>query len=100
MTSALCPCVRELTTYRPACRELAPLERAGRELIALAPYRENGYRWLMESLDRTGNTAEALRMYEQLRTLLRDEHGVAPSGETVKLHDELLRGISRAGGGW
>ena len=28
--------------------------------------------------------------------LLRDELGVAPSGETLRLHDELLRGISRA----
>jgi DNA-binding SARP family transcriptional activator len=79
---------------------MAGAERAGRELIALSPYRENGYRWLMEALDRTGNTAEALRIYEQLRALLRDELGVAPSGETVRLHDELLRGISRAGGGW
>ena len=80
--------------------DLTAAERTGRELIALSPYRENGYRWLMEALDRTGNTAEALRIYEQLRTLLRDELGIAPSGETVRLHDELLRGISRAGSGW
>jgi len=97
--------LRALEAYAQAClgvgaTELLAAERAGRELIALAPYRENGYRWLMESLNRTGNTAEALRVYEQLRTLLRDELGVAPSAETVRLHDELLRGISRAGSGW
>jgi SARP family transcriptional regulator, regulator of embCAB operon len=97
--------LRALEAYARAClgvggTELTAAERAGRELIALSPYRENGYRWLMEALDRTGNTAEALRIYERLRTFLRDELGVAPSGETVRLHDELLRGISRAGSGW
>lgn len=93
--------LRALEAYAQAClgvgaTELVAAERAGRELIGLAPYRENGYRWLMEALNRSGNTAEALRTYEQLRTLLRDELGVAPSGETLRLHDELLRGISRA----
>jgi DNA-binding SARP family transcriptional activator len=93
--------LRALECYAQAClgvggTELAAAERAGRELIALSPYRENGYRGLMETLRRTGNTAEALRIYEQLRTLLRDELGVAPSAETLRLHDELLRGISTA----
>ena len=95
--------LRALEAYTHAClgvggTELAAAERAGRELIALAPYRENGYRHLMQALSRSGNTAEALRIYEQLRTLLRDELGVAPSAETLRLHDELLRGVSRAGG--
>jgi DNA-binding SARP family transcriptional activator len=94
--------LRALECYAHAClgvggTELTAAERAGRELIELAPYREIGYRHLMRALSGTGNTAEALRIYEQLRTLLRDELGVAPSGETLRLHDELLRGISRAG---
>jgi DNA-binding SARP family transcriptional activator len=72
--------------------ELAAAERAGRELIARAPYREDGYRHLMLALSRTGNAAEALRVYEQLRTLLREELGVAPSAETLELHAELLQG--------
>jgi SARP family transcriptional regulator, regulator of embCAB operon len=89
--------LRALESYTSAClgvggTELVAAERAGRELIALAPYRENGYRHLMQALSRSGNTAEALRIYEQLRTLLRDELGVAPSTETLRLHDELLRG--------
>jgi DNA-binding SARP family transcriptional activator len=97
--------LRSLECYAHAClgvggTELVAAERAGRELIARAPYREIGYRQLMQALSRTGNTAEALRIYEQLRTLLRDELGVAPSAETLRLHDELLRGLSRAGGGW
>jgi hypothetical protein len=42
-----------------ACTELAAAEHAGRELIALAPYRDNGYRLLMQALARTGNTTKA-----------------------------------------
>jgi DNA-binding SARP family transcriptional activator len=76
--------------------ELGAAERAGRELIALSPYRENGYRHLMQTLARTGNTAEALRVYEQLRTLLREELGVSPSAETLALHANLLSGAGQA----
>jgi len=87
--------LRALEAYAHAClgvggTELAAAERVGRELITRAPYRENGYRRLMQALAITGNTAEALRVYEQLRILLRDELGVAPSNETLQLHARLL----------
>jgi SARP family transcriptional regulator, regulator of embCAB operon len=72
--------------------ELAGAERAGRELVALAPFREAGYRCLMTALVRGGNVAEALLVYERLRALLRDELGVSPSPEMASLHAELLRG--------
>ena len=75
--------------------ELAAAERAGRELTARSPYRESGYRHLMQAFARTGNTAEALRTYEQLRTLLREELGVAPSSETLELHTQLLDGLAQ-----
>jgi SARP family transcriptional regulator, regulator of embCAB operon len=91
--------LRALECYAHAClevgsTELAAAERAGRELIARAPYRENGYRRLMQALAQTGNTAEALHVYERLRTLLRDELGVTPSTETLDLHAHLLRGTA------
>jgi SARP family transcriptional regulator, regulator of embCAB operon len=91
--------LRALECYAHAClgvggTELAAAERAGRELIARAPYRENGYRHLMQALAQTGNTAEALHVYEKLRTLLRDELGVTPSTETLDLHAQLLRGAA------
>jgi SARP family transcriptional regulator, regulator of embCAB operon len=91
--------LRALECYAHAClevggTELAAAERAGRELIARAPYRENGYRHLMQALSQTGNTAEALHVYEKLRTLLRDELGVTPSTETLDLHAQLLRGAA------
>lgn len=91
--------LRALECYAHAClgvggTELAAAERSGRELIARSPYRENGYRHLMQALARTGNTAEALHVYEQLRILLRDELGVTPSTETRNLHAKLLGGAS------
>jgi DNA-binding SARP family transcriptional activator len=87
--------LRALECYAQAClgvggTELVAAERAGRELTRLAPYRESGHRQLMRALAAGGNTAEALRVYEQLRTLLREELGIAPCAETLALHAELL----------
>ncbi len=87
--------LRSLECYARAClelggTELAGADRAGRALIERAPYRETGYRYLMRALMRTGNTAEALRVYERLRILLRDELGIPPSADTLKLHTEML----------
>ena len=45
----------------------------------------------MQALAAEGNAAEALRAYERLRCLLRDELGVAPSAATQELHRALLR---------
>jgi SARP family transcriptional regulator, regulator of embCAB operon len=71
--------------------ELAAAVRAGRELTRLEPYRESAYRLLMQALAAEGNRAEALHVYEQLRTRLRDDLGVAPSPQTQELHLQLLR---------
>jgi DNA-binding SARP family transcriptional activator len=70
--------------------ELDTAERAARRLVELAPYRESGYRALMETLARRGNPAEALVIYDALRTRLRDELGTAPSAQTQELHRHLL----------
>jgi DNA-binding SARP family transcriptional activator len=71
--------------------ELAPGERVARELVAVAPYRERGHELLMEILVARGNAAEALRVYEQLRTRLRDELGATPGPELRELQERLLR---------
>jgi DNA-binding SARP family transcriptional activator len=71
--------------------EVAAAERAARALVAAAPYRESGYRLLMEYLAARGDVAEALRVYERLRTRLRDELGIAPSEAVAQLHRRLLR---------
>jgi DNA-binding SARP family transcriptional activator len=70
--------------------ELAEGERAARSLVESAPFRESGYRLLMEILAARSNTAEALRVYDGLRRLLRAELGVAPSAEVQALHERLL----------
>ena len=70
--------------------ELPAAERAARSLVKLAPYRESGYRCLMEALERRSNVAEALRVYEEARCLLRDELGVTPGAELAALHTRLV----------
>jgi DNA-binding SARP family transcriptional activator len=69
---------------------LTQAEACARQLIELAPYRETGHRILMEALERQGNAAEALRAYERLRVVLRDELGVEPSSELQRVYRGLL----------
>ena len=69
---------------------LAQAEERARMLTALAPYRETGHRILMEALERRGNVAEALRAYERLRVLLREELGIAPNPTLQAVHRRLL----------
>jgi DNA-binding SARP family transcriptional activator len=70
--------------------ELATAERAARRLTDLSPYRETGYEALMQALEQQGNIAEALRVYEQLRGLLREELGATPSPAVQRMHQRLL----------
>ena len=70
--------------------EVAVAERTGRRLIDLSPYRESGYAALMEAFERQGNVAEGLRVYETLRSRLRDELGAAPSPALQEMHERLL----------
>ena len=69
---------------------LTQAEGAARRLVELGPYRETGHRILMEALERQGNVAEALRAYERLRVLLRDELGVEPSASVQRVYRRLL----------
>jgi DNA-binding SARP family transcriptional activator len=70
--------------------EVAVAVRTARRLIDLSPYRESGYALLMEAFERQGNIAEALRVYESLRGLLREELGAAPSPTVQQVHERLL----------
>jgi SARP family transcriptional regulator, regulator of embCAB operon len=87
--------LRALESYGAAAlglggTELSAARRAGRTLVTEAPLRESGHRLLMRALAAEDNTAEALRVYEQLRCLLRDELGISPSASTQALYDELV----------
>ena len=70
--------------------ELAGAERSARALIRAAPFRETGYLSLMQALVAAGNKAEALRTFDELRTLLNEELGSAPGAEIQALHRKLL----------
>nr|MDQ3090362.1 AAA family ATPase [Actinomycetota bacterium] len=70
--------------------QLAAAERAAGALIESQPFREGGYAVLMEAQARRGDAAEALRTFERLRTLLREELGARPSPALMTLHDRLL----------
>lgn len=71
--------------------ELASAQRSARALVQLAPYRESGWRLLMQVLAAEGNAAEALLAYERLRRLLREELGALPAPQTEALHRRLLQ---------
>jgi len=84
-----------LEAYAAAClglggTELAGAERAARRLLEHNPLRETAYRLLMQALAARGNVAEALRVYERARTVLRDELGVPPGSALHALHATLL----------
>ncbi|TMM06819.1 MAG: hypothetical protein E6G05_03735 [Actinobacteria bacterium] len=70
--------------------QLASVQRAARALIEAEPYRESGYVLLMQALAAEGNQAEGVRVFERLRTLLRDELGTTPSPVAIAAHEALL----------
>jgi DNA-binding SARP family transcriptional activator len=70
--------------------ELPQAASCARRLIELAPFRESGYRILMEALERSGNVAEALRVYDGLRIRLREELGIPPSSAVQDVYRRLL----------
>src|SRR5262249_8883897 len=87
--------VRSLECRAAAClgiggAELVAAERAARRLVELPPYRENGDRLLMEAHVARGNGAEAVRVYDDVRRLFRDELGIAPGASVQELHKRLL----------
>jgi len=87
--------LRALDSYAAAAlgiggTELAAANRAARQLVQLAPFRESGYRYLMQALARQGNVAEALGVYSSLCDLLRDELGAVPSPSTRAVYEELV----------
>src|SRR5690349_5510546 len=84
---------RALSVLADACLRSGAAREAARwaeELTALSPFREAGYRRLMEAHVVAGNRAEALRVYEQCRHLLVEELGAYPSPETDSIYRALL----------
>ena len=84
---------RALSVLADACLRSGAAREAAKwaeELIALEPFRETGYRRLMEAHAAAGNRAEALQVYERCRRLLAEELGAYPSPETDSIYRQLL----------
>ncbi len=77
---------------RQGGRELGAAEQAARAAIAAAPFRESAHRLLMEVHEAAGNPAEALRAFEELRSLLREELGTTPGPAAMAVFERVLRG--------
>lgn len=63
---------------------------AARRAVELAPYRESCYVRLMEAQLAAGDRAEALRVYNELRVLLRESLGISPAEEVEELYRRAL----------
>ena len=86
--------VRSLECLRDAsfgAGEFPEAVRQAEEVSELEPFRESGYRRLMEAHAAAGNPAEALRVYERCRRFLAEELGAYPSPETEAVHRKLLQ---------
>lgn len=61
------------------------------ELLEVEPFRETAYQRLMRLHAESGNRAEALRVFERCRGVLREELGASPSPQTEAVFLEILR---------
>jgi DNA-binding SARP family transcriptional activator len=69
---------------------------AARDAVAIAPLRETSHQLLMRALASAGNTAEALKAYENCRKLIASELGVDPSPQTRAVYEEILGALRNA----
>ncbi|SMD06923.1 AfsR/SARP family transcriptional regulator [Kibdelosporangium aridum] len=71
--------------YQDAIAELRPF-------LAEHPFRESGWQQLLLALNGSGQQAEALRTYAEIRKRLVTELGVEPGPELRKVHAAILKG--------
>jgi DNA-binding SARP family transcriptional activator/predicted ATPase len=92
-----------LADHLAARGELPQAIETMRRLVALEPWREEAYRYLMLLLARDGQRSAALAQFEICRQMLADELDVEPGPETTALYEqihtgELSRGAEEQGG--
>jgi DNA-binding SARP family transcriptional activator/streptogramin lyase len=90
---------RALTTLAGASLrsgDVAESVRWAEQAVEVEPFRESGYRQLMEAHVAAGNGGEALRVYERCRRFLAEELGAYPSPETEALYRCLLEAPTSA----
>jgi DNA-binding SARP family transcriptional activator/streptogramin lyase len=84
---------RALSALADACLRSGDAQESVRwaeQAVEAEPFRESGYRRLMEAHIAAGDRADALRVYERCRRLLAEELGAFPSPETEALYRDLL----------
>lgn len=59
-------------------------------ILKLDPYREDVYKLAMEANCRIGNRPGAVKLFEQLNNLLKEELGISPMPDTIQLYSELI----------
>jgi len=72
---------------------------AARRVLSLEPLHEAACRTLMQAHAERGERAQALKMFEGLRDRLRQELGVAPEPDTLRLHQAIRERREATGGG-
>jgi len=87
--------LQRLATGYAAAGETDRAVAACRELLTLDPLREEAHRLLMTVLANAGNRGGALLQYEQCVEVVKDELGIAPDPETVKLAEAIRLGVLR-----
>ena len=70
--------------------------RDAEESVALEPYREIGYQWLMRAQAAASNRGEAVRAFRRCRDALARDLGVEPSPVTEAVFREVVHGASPA----
>jgi SARP family transcriptional regulator, regulator of embCAB operon len=70
--------------------------RDAEETIALEPYREVGYQWLMRAQAAASNRGEAVRTFRRCREALARDLGVEPSPVTEAVFHEVVHGAPPA----
>lgn len=78
----------ELLSARRSADAVALLERQ----VALHPYRDRSRGLLIRALASAGRQADALRAFQQYRSLLIDELGTEPSPEVVRIERRVATG--------
>ncbi len=81
-----------------AAGRLQAAAAAFRRAVAVEPLNESAHRELMRCWARMGETARAVRHYEELIRLLNEHVGVPPAAETTALYRELAGFGQRAPG--
>ncbi len=79
----------QLAAYHGRRGEYPQAEACLRRQLAIEPWQEEAYRWLMRLLIARDQRSAALALYEQCRRQLEEALGVAPQPETTILYEAI-----------